>query len=222
MCKLGVLLDPQFLIKGQVAAMARKVFAHLWIVHQLCHSRTGRHCSLSLVPSWLLQHALYGTAYEQHLKASPGQNETASVVNGTVYSAHVTPLLHDRCWLPVQFKVLVVTVKSSYLRTGLLEGPSFSSCLKLCLIQSGRMGFGSHQPRIASWQCLERCAFSTVISVTLQNILSLEIRMAPTLMAFCKPWRFGSVPGVASMCRDPFHGCVSIWVVSLLLVFWFL
>lgn len=76
---LGVLLDLQVLLKGQVAVVVRRAFVQLHAVCQLCPYLT--HETLCIYPShlypnyllaWFLQHILHGAPLEKYLKAAAG------------------------------------------------------------------------------------------------------------------------------------------------------
>ncbi|KAF7253695.1 hypothetical protein EYD10_00878 [Varanus komodoensis] len=118
---LGVLLDPELSLEAQVTAVARNTFLQLRLIHQLrpyleydclatmTHALvTSRldFCNvlcvgLPLKTVWILQLV---------------QNRAARLLTGTGRYVHMTPVLRQLHWLPIQvraqFKVLVMTYKA--------------------------------------------------------------------------------------------------------------
>ncbi|KAF7236906.1 Coiled-coil domain-containing protein 40, partial [Varanus komodoensis] len=118
---LGVLLDPELSLEAQVTAVARSAFLHLWLFHQLrpyleydCLA-TVTH---ALVTSRLdFCNMLYmGLPLKTVRILQLVQNRAARLLMGTGRYVHMTPVLRQLHWLPIevraQFKVLVMTYKA--------------------------------------------------------------------------------------------------------------
>ncbi|KAF7236386.1 Small glutamine-rich tetratricopeptide repeat-containing protein alpha [Varanus komodoensis] len=118
---LGVLLDPELSLEAQVTAAARSTFFQLRLIHQLrpyleydCLA-TVTH---ALVTSRLdFCNALYvGLPLKTVRILQLVQNRAARLLTGTGHYVHMTPVLCQLHWLPIevqaQFKVLVMTYKA--------------------------------------------------------------------------------------------------------------
>ncbi|KAF7246934.1 Transmembrane protease serine 12 [Varanus komodoensis] len=118
---LGVLLVPELSLEAQVTAVARSAFFQLRLIHQLrpyleydCLA-TVTH---ALVTSRLdFCNALYvGLPLKTVRILQLVQNRAARLLTGTGRYVHMTPVLCQLHWLPievqVQFKVLVMTYKA--------------------------------------------------------------------------------------------------------------
>ncbi|KAF7253829.1 Lymphoid-restricted membrane protein [Varanus komodoensis] len=118
---LGVLLDPELSLEAQVTAVARSAFFQLRLIHQLrpyleddCLA-TVTHV---LVTSRLdFCNALYmGLPLKTVRILQLVQNRAAGLLMGTGRYVHMTPVLRQLHWLPIevraQFKVLVMTFKA--------------------------------------------------------------------------------------------------------------
>ncbi|KAF7250422.1 Dimethylglycine dehydrogenase, mitochondrial [Varanus komodoensis] len=118
---LGVLLDPELSLEAQVTAAARSAFLQLQLIHQLrpyleydCLG-TVTH---ALVNSRLdFCNALYvGLPLKTVRILQLVQNRAARLLTGTGRYVHMTPVLRQLHWLPIevraQFKVLVMTYKA--------------------------------------------------------------------------------------------------------------
>ncbi|KAF7239662.1 putative RNA-directed DNA polymerase from transposon BS [Varanus komodoensis] len=118
---LGVLLDPELSLEAQVTAAARSAFLQLWLIHQLrpylendCLA-TATH---ALVTSRLdFCNALYvGLPLKMVRILQLVQNRAARLLTGTERYVHMTPVLCQLHWLPIEvrakFKVLVMTYKA--------------------------------------------------------------------------------------------------------------
>ncbi|KAF7254600.1 putative RNA-directed DNA polymerase from transposon BS, partial [Varanus komodoensis] len=118
---LGVLLDPELSLEAQVTAVARNAFLQLRLINQLrpyleydCLA-TVTH---ALVTSRLdFCNALYvGLPLKTVRTLQLVQNRAARLLTGTGRYAHMTPVLHQLHWLPIearaQFKVLIMTYKA--------------------------------------------------------------------------------------------------------------
>lgn len=116
-----ILLDLYHLLKEQVATMARRAFAHLWIVHQLSPYLAWE-ALLSIAHAFVTSRLNYcntvyvGLPLKTIRKFQLVQNVALQVVNGARCMTHIAALLHEVHWLPVsfqvQFKVLMVTYKA--------------------------------------------------------------------------------------------------------------
>ncbi|KAF7240862.1 Receptor-type tyrosine-protein phosphatase T [Varanus komodoensis] len=126
---LGVLLDPELSLEAQVTAVARGAFLQLRLINQLC-SYLEYDClatvTHALVTSRLeFCNALYvGLPLKTVQILQLVQNRAARLLMGTGRYVHMTPVLRQLHWLPIevraQFKVLVLTYKA---RNGL--GPGY-------------------------------------------------------------------------------------------------
>ncbi|KAF7235278.1 Zinc finger protein RFP [Varanus komodoensis] len=118
---LGVLLDPEQTLEAQVLAVVRSAFHQLRLIHQLrpyleddCLA-TVMH---ALVTSRLdFCNTLYvGLPLKTVRILQMVQNRAARLLMGTGRCSHITPVLYQLHWLPVdvwaQFKVLVITYKA--------------------------------------------------------------------------------------------------------------
>ncbi|KAF7239223.1 Disintegrin and metalloproteinase domain-containing protein 12, partial [Varanus komodoensis] len=118
---LGALLNPELSLEAQVTAVARSAFSQLRLIHQLrpyleydCLA-TVTH---TLVTSRLdFCNALYvGLALKMVRILQLVQNRAARLLTGPGRYVHMTPVLRQLHWLPIevwaQFKVLVMTYKA--------------------------------------------------------------------------------------------------------------
>ncbi|KAF7241729.1 putative RNA-directed DNA polymerase from transposon BS [Varanus komodoensis] len=118
---LGVLLDPELSLEAQVTVVARSAFLQRWLINQLrpyleydCLA-TVTH---ALVTSRLdFCNALYvGLPLKTVRTLQLVQNRAARLLTGTGRYAHMTPVLRQLHWLPIearaQFKVLIMTYKA--------------------------------------------------------------------------------------------------------------
>ncbi|KAF7246443.1 Protein NEL [Varanus komodoensis] len=118
---LGVLLDPELSLEAQVTAAARSAFLQLRLIHQL-HPYLEYNCLATvthvLVTSRLdFCNALYvGLPLKMVQILQLVQNRAARLLTGTGCYVHMTPVLRQLHWLPIevwaQFKVLVMTYKA--------------------------------------------------------------------------------------------------------------
>ncbi|KAF7238972.1 Choline/ethanolaminephosphotransferase 1, partial [Varanus komodoensis] len=118
---LGVLLDPELSLEAQVTAVARNAFLQLRLINQL-HPYLEYDClatvTHALVTSRLdFCNALYvGLPLKTVRTLQLVQNRAARLLTGTGRYAHMTPVLRQLHWLPIearaQFKVLIMTYKA--------------------------------------------------------------------------------------------------------------
>ncbi|KAF7254778.1 hypothetical protein EYD10_00571, partial [Varanus komodoensis] len=118
---LGVLLDPELSLEAQVTTVARSAFLQLRLIHQL-HPYLEYDClatvTHALVTSRLdFCNALYvGLPLKTVRILQLVQNRAARLLTGTGCYVHMTPVLCQLHWLPIevraQFKVLVMTYKA--------------------------------------------------------------------------------------------------------------
>ncbi|KAF7247943.1 Phosphatidylinositol N-acetylglucosaminyltransferase subunit A [Varanus komodoensis] len=118
---LGVLLDPELSLEAQVTAVARSAFLQLRLIHQL-RPYLENDClatvTHALVTSRLdFCNALYvGLPLKMVRILQLVQNRAARLLTGTGRYVHMTPVLRQLHWLPIevraQFKVLVMTYKA--------------------------------------------------------------------------------------------------------------
>ncbi|KAF7252107.1 putative RNA-directed DNA polymerase from transposon BS [Varanus komodoensis] len=118
---LGVLLDPELSLEAQVTAAARSAFLQLRLIHQL--RRYLEYDCLATVTHALVTsrldfcNALYvGLPLKTVRILQLVQNRAARLLTGTGRYVHMTPVLRQLHWLPIevwaQFKVLVMTYKA--------------------------------------------------------------------------------------------------------------
>ncbi|KAF7240555.1 Thromboxane-A synthase [Varanus komodoensis] len=118
---LGVLLDPELSLEAQVTAVARSAFLQLWLIHQL--RPFLEHDCLATVTHTLVTsrlvfcNVLYvGLPLKTVRILQLVQNRAARLLTGTGHCSHITPVLRQLHWLPIevqaQFKVLVMTYKA--------------------------------------------------------------------------------------------------------------
>ncbi|KAF7238096.1 hypothetical protein EYD10_15124 [Varanus komodoensis] len=118
---LGVLLDPELSLEAQVTAVARSAFLQLRLINQL-RPYLEYNClatvTHALVTSRLdFCNALYvGLPLKTVWILQLVQNRAARLLTGTGRYVHMTPVLRQLHWLPIevraQFKVLVTTYKA--------------------------------------------------------------------------------------------------------------
>ncbi|KAF7244471.1 Ubiquitin-conjugating enzyme E2 U [Varanus komodoensis] len=115
---LGVLLDPELSLEAQVTVVARSTFLQLRLIHQLrpfLENDCLATVTHALVTSRLdFCNALYvGLPLKTVRILQLVQNRAASLLTGTGRCSHITPVLRQLHWLPIevraQFKVLVMT-----------------------------------------------------------------------------------------------------------------
>ncbi|KAF7236632.1 Ectonucleotide pyrophosphatase/phosphodiesterase family member 7 [Varanus komodoensis] len=199
---LGVLLEPELSLEAQVTAVARSAFLQLWLILQL-HPYLEYDClatvTHALVTSRLdFCNVLYvGLPSKTVRILQLMQNRASRLLMGTGRYVHMTPVLRQLHWLPievwVQFKVLVMTYKAL---NGL--GPGY-------LKERLRPYMPAHPLRSAGEALLwkpsvkeirststRRRAFSAV-APNLWNALPREVRLVPSLYVFrCKGKRVAS------------------------------
>ncbi|KAF7240636.1 putative RNA-directed DNA polymerase from transposon BS, partial [Varanus komodoensis] len=190
---LGVLLDPELSLEAQVTAVARSAFLQLRLINQLgpyleydCLA-TVTH---ALVTSCLdFCNALYvGLPLKTVRILQLVQNNAARLLMGMGSYVHMTPVLRQLHWLPIevraQFKVLVMTYKAlnglgpgylhERLRPYMPDRPLRSAGEALlrepCVKEIRRVG-------------TRRRAFSAV-APNLWNVLPREVRLALSLFVF--------------------------------------
>ncbi|KAF7238180.1 Complement C1q-like protein 3 [Varanus komodoensis] len=118
---LGVLLDPELSLEAQVTAVARSAFFQLRLIHQL-RRYLEKDCLVTvthaLVTSQLdFCNLLYvGLPLKTVQILQLVQNRAARLLTGTGHCVHITPVLRQLHWLPIevraQFRVLVITYKA--------------------------------------------------------------------------------------------------------------
>uniref|UniRef100_A0A8D2J6W7 Reverse transcriptase domain-containing protein n=1 Tax=Varanus komodoensis TaxID=61221 RepID=A0A8D2J6W7_VARKO len=120
-CSLGVLLNPELSLEAPVTVVARSTFFQLWLIYQL-RPYLEEVC-LATVPHALVTsrldfcNALYvGLPLKTVQILQMVQNRAARMLSGTGCYSHITPVLYQLHWLPIevwaQFKVLVITYKA--------------------------------------------------------------------------------------------------------------
>ncbi|KAF7239274.1 Inactive carboxypeptidase-like protein X2 [Varanus komodoensis] len=116
-CSLGVLLDPELLLEAQVTAVARSAFFQLWLIHQL-RPYLKNDCLVTVTHVLVTSRLDFCNALcvGLPLKTVLVPNRAARLLTGTGCCAHITPVLRQLHWLPLevqaQFKVLVITYKA--------------------------------------------------------------------------------------------------------------
>ncbi|KAF7246206.1 NIPA-like protein 2 [Varanus komodoensis] len=186
---LGVLLDPELSLEAQVTVVARSAFFQLRLIHQLCpyleydclvtvtHALvTSRldfcnvlYVGLPLKMVWILQLV---------------QNRTARLLTGTGRYAHMTPVLRQLHWLPIevraQFKVLVITYKA--LGPGYLKESLRPYMPARPLRSAGEALLQEHSVKEFRSLGTQRRAFSAV-APNLWNVLPRESLLLGVLLA---------------------------------------
>ncbi|KAF7247075.1 putative RNA-directed DNA polymerase from transposon BS [Varanus komodoensis] len=118
---LGVLLDPELSLEAQVTAVARSAFFQLRLIHQL-HPYLENDCLVTVTHALVTSrldfcNELYmGLPLKTVWILQLVQNRAARLLTGTGRYVHMTPVLRQLHWLPIevqaQFKVLVMTYKA--------------------------------------------------------------------------------------------------------------
>ncbi|KAF7251550.1 hypothetical protein EYD10_03015 [Varanus komodoensis] len=118
---LGVPLDPELTLEAQVSVVVRSTFHQLWWIHQLrpyLEDTCLATVTHALVTSRLdYCNALYvGLPLKTVWILQMVQNRAARFLMRTGRYSHITPVLYQLHWLPIevwaQFKVLVITYKA--------------------------------------------------------------------------------------------------------------
>ncbi|KAF7251321.1 MAP3K7 C-terminal-like protein [Varanus komodoensis] len=118
---LGELLDPELSLEAQVMAVARSAFLQLRLIHQLrpfLENDCLATVTHALVTSRLgFCNTLYmGLPLKTVQILQLVQNRAARLLTGTGHCSHITPVLCQLHWLPIefrtQFEVLVMTYKA--------------------------------------------------------------------------------------------------------------
>ncbi|KAF7252366.1 hypothetical protein EYD10_01731 [Varanus komodoensis] len=204
---LGVLLDPELSLEAQVTAVARNAFLQLRLINQLrpyleydCLA-TVTH---ALVTSRLdFCNALYvGLPLKMVRTLQLVQNRAARLLTGTGRYAHMTPVLRQLHWLPIearaQFKVLIMTYKAL---NGLGPG-CLNERLRPYMPDRPLRSAGESLLREPSMKEIRRVstrrrAFS-VVAPNLWNSLPKEVRLALSLRVFRRQEGYGQV-GVSAV-----------------------
>ncbi|KAF7238201.1 putative RNA-directed DNA polymerase from transposon BS [Varanus komodoensis] len=118
---LGVLLDPELSLEAQVTAVARSAFLQLRLINQL-RPYLEYDCLVTVTHALVTSHldfcnVLYvGLPLKTVQTLQLVQNRAARLLTGTGRYAHMTPVLRQLHWLPIearaQFKVLIMTYKA--------------------------------------------------------------------------------------------------------------
>ncbi|KAF7243586.1 putative RNA-directed DNA polymerase from transposon BS, partial [Varanus komodoensis] len=118
---LGVLLDPELSLEAQVTAVARSAFFQLWLIHQLC-PYLEYDCLVTVTHALVTSHLYFCNALYVGLPLKTVrilqlvQNRAARLLTGTGRYVHMTPVLRQLHWLPIevraQFKVLASPLES--------------------------------------------------------------------------------------------------------------
>ncbi|KAF7251566.1 Zinc finger FYVE domain-containing protein 26 [Varanus komodoensis] len=118
---LGVLLDPELSLEAQVTVVARSAFLQLRLINQL-RPYLEYDCLAMVTHALVTSHldfcnALYlGLPLKTVRILQLVQNTAARLLTGTGHYVHMTPVLRQLHWLPIevraQFKVLVMTYKA--------------------------------------------------------------------------------------------------------------
>ncbi|KAF7246017.1 putative RNA-directed DNA polymerase from transposon BS [Varanus komodoensis] len=118
---LGVLLDPELSLEAQVTAVARSAFLQLRLIHQL-HPFLENDCLATVTHALVTCRLDFCNALCVGLPLKTVQilqlvqNRAARLLTGTGHCSHITPVLRQLHWLPIevraQFKVLVMTYKA--------------------------------------------------------------------------------------------------------------
>ncbi|KAF7239834.1 F-box/WD repeat-containing protein 11 [Varanus komodoensis] len=190
---LGVLLDPELSLEAQVTAVARNAFLQLRLINQL-RPYLEYDCLATVTHALVTSHldfcnALYvGLPLKTVRTLQLVQNRAARLLTGTGRYAHMTPVLRQLHWLPIearaQFKVLIMTYKAL---NGL--GPGYlNERLRPYMPDRPLRSAGESLLREPSMKEIRRVstrrrAFSAV-APNLWNSLPKEVRLAPSLLVF--------------------------------------
>uniref|UniRef100_A0A8D2Q3W3 Reverse transcriptase domain-containing protein n=1 Tax=Varanus komodoensis TaxID=61221 RepID=A0A8D2Q3W3_VARKO len=190
---LGVLLDPELSLEAQVTAVARSAFFQLWLIHQL-RTYLENDClatvTHALVTSRLdFCNMLYvGLPLKTVRILQLVQNRAARLLTGTGRYVHMTPVLHQLHWLPIevraQFRVLVMTYKAlNGLGPGYLKERLRPYMSARPLRSAGEALLWEPSMKDIRRVSTRRRAFSAV-APNLWNALPREVRLAPSLFVF--------------------------------------
>ncbi|KAF7246012.1 Macrophage mannose receptor 1 [Varanus komodoensis] len=118
---LGVLLDPELSLEAQVTAAARSAFLQLRLINQL-RPYLNYDCLATVTHALVTSRLDFCNAHYVGLPLKTVrilqlvQNRAARLLTGTGRYVHMTPVLRQLHWLPIevqaQFKVLVMTYKA--------------------------------------------------------------------------------------------------------------
>ncbi|KAF7245607.1 Harmonin [Varanus komodoensis] len=190
---LGVLLNPELSLEAQVTAVARSAFLQLRLIHQL-RPYLENDClatvTHALVTSRLdFCNALYvGLPLKTVRILQLVQNRAARLLTGTGRYVHMTPVLRQLHWLPIevraQFKVLVMTYKAlNGLGPGYLKERLHPYMPSRPLRSAGEALLREPSMEEVRRVVTRRRAFSAV-APKLWNALPREVRLAPSLFVF--------------------------------------
>ena len=95
---------------NHITLIVRSCFFHVRCfgkLHQYLNRKTGNAIALSLVQSWLVycSSCLRSMRKNQLLRLQRFQNTAARIATQTKRSDHITPILHELHWLPVEMRI---------------------------------------------------------------------------------------------------------------------
>ncbi|MCG8430559.1 MAG: reverse transcriptase family protein, partial [Candidatus Omnitrophica bacterium] len=187
---LGVMFDTTMSMESHVSSVCRSAYAQLRNIGQIRQyltSSAARTLASGLVLSRLdyCIALLYGATKHQMARLQRAQNTAARIITGKKRRDHITPVLFDLHWLPVErrvhYKILLHTFKCLH---G-LSPPYLSDMLELYTparpLRSSNDQLILVKPRCRTRYGERHFAFA---APTLWNGLPIDIRSAETLGAF--------------------------------------
>uniref|UniRef100_A0A8D2L5S4 Reverse transcriptase domain-containing protein n=1 Tax=Varanus komodoensis TaxID=61221 RepID=A0A8D2L5S4_VARKO len=195
-CSLGVLLNPELSLEAQVTAVARSTFFQLRLVYQL-RPYLENDCLVTVTHALVTSrldfcNTLYvGLPLKTIRILQLVQNRAARLLTGTGHYVHMTPVLRQLHWLPievrVQFKVLFMTYKAlNGLGPGYLNGlgPGLCSYVPARPLRSAGESL-LRKPSVKDIRRVStrRRAFSAV-APNLWNALPREVHLSLSLFVF--------------------------------------
>ncbi|KAF7251494.1 Papilin [Varanus komodoensis] len=164
---LEVLLNPELSLEAQVTAVARNAFLQLRLIRQLCPYLEDN-CLAIVTLAWVTSRLDFCNALHVGLPLKTVwilqmvQNRAVKLLTGTWRYSHITPVLYQLHWLPIevwaQFEVLVITYKALN-----SLGPGY---LKECLLPY----LPSHPLRSAAEALLREPSMKDIRRQTIKNV----------------------------------------------------